>query len=125
MAPSEDFAPSDVRLPERWIGPEPVGARMAEVLSVEQGRLMSGTAGPRVPYGLSDLEGNEGAYLVGLQNYQGNVQMGATTRRIADPEAAFPSTTVPPAIERDPYFDPFARDPAYDGSGYGALDSIS
>jgi len=104
----DGFQPVRTREPETFIGFEPVGARTAEVLSVEQGRLMAGTAGPGVPYGLSDLEGNEGAYMVDPQVFQGGVQMGATTRVIADPEAAFPSTTVPPALSVDPYFDPFA-----------------
>lgn len=108
MAPTDLFAPSIERLPETWIGPEPVGERTADVLSVEQGRLLSGTAGPGTPYGLSSLEGAETSYMVQPQDFQGGVQMGATTRQIADPEAAFPSTYVPAALAVDPYFDPFA-----------------
>ena len=107
MRTRNGFAPSQVKLPEEWIGPEPVGEAMAQRLSVQQGLLMSGRAGPGTPYGLQGgLEETDNAYLVGVQDYQGNVQMGATTRIIADPEPAFPSTKVPRSL--DDLFNPWS-----------------
>ena len=105
---ASSFRPSNVRLPEDWIGPEPVGEAMAERLSVEQGLLMSGRAGAGVPYGIQgSATDTETAYMVGPQNFAGPVQMGATTRFIDDPEPAFPSTRIPPALD-DLYDNPWS-----------------
>ncbi len=101
------FRPSIVRQPETWIGPEPVGEAMAERLSVEQGRLMSGRSGAGVPYGIQgSAVDTETAYMVGPQSFVGPTQMGTTTRIIDDPEPAFPSTHIPPAL--DDLFNPWS-----------------
>jgi hypothetical protein len=104
---ASSFRPSWVYEREAWIGPEPVGEAIAERLSVDQGQMMSGRSGVGVPYGIQgSLVDTETAYMVGQQNFAGPVQMGATTRIIDDPEPAFPSTRIPPAL--DDLFNPWS-----------------
>jgi hypothetical protein len=104
---ASSFRPSWLHEPEAWIGPEPVGEAVAERLSVEQGLMMSGRSGVGVPYGIQgSAVDTEASYMVGPQNFAGPIQMGATTRIIDDPEPAFPSTRIPPAL--DDLFNPWS-----------------
>lgn len=105
-ASNRTFQPAVWREPNTEWGPEPIGAQMAGTLSIEQGLLLSGRGGPRVPAGLTGEGGDAwDGYTVDPQIFQGQAQMGSTTRIVQGGEAtAFPSDRVPESLP-DP-FDP-------------------
>src|ERR1700691_4516076 len=105
-SPNRSLQPTTWRETTTIWGDEPIGAATAAQLSIEQGLLMSGRAGPRVPFGMQgEATDTWAGYTQDPQIFQGAAQAGATTRIIQGGDAtAYPSDSTPQGLP-DP-FDP-------------------
>jgi hypothetical protein len=106
QVPNRSFPAQTWRETNTIWGAEPIGAATAETLSIEQGLLMSGRAGPRVPFGMTgEATDTWAGYTQDPQVFQGAAQQGATTRIVAGGDATAYPSDVQPGVLPDP-FDP-------------------